>query len=206
MPIIERKCVCCDSSFFRKLSDRELGLNKGQYCSTKCHYLHKQKVVACICLYCATSFVCHPATIRAGGGKYCSQSCRGRDKSGEKSASYKGGTYINSQGYVAYSKKDGRKSVLQHRFFVEQSIGRPLLAHEVVHHKNGIKTDNRLENLELETVFTHHLQHALGRWAKHYDQCNRCSTNIVPHQAKGLCIKCFKADWYQSNKLRSPSP
>jgi hypothetical protein len=54
---------------------------------------------------------------------------------------------INNKGYVEV--KCGRTWVLEHRILVENFIGRRLNSQEVIHHINGNKKDNRIENLML---------------------------------------------------------
>lgn len=84
---------------------------------------------------------------------YCSRQCCGKDRAGNKSPAWKGGRWITSSGYIQISnpQSDGseNKGILEHRSVMESVIGRKLKITEAVHHKNGIKSDNRPENLEL---------------------------------------------------------
>jgi hypothetical protein len=62
-----------------------------------------------------------------------------------------GGWQLNSDGYSRRSiKVNGRQiTILQHREVMEETLGRKLLPGENVHHINGVRHDNRPENLEL---------------------------------------------------------
>lgn len=80
---------------------------------------------------------------------------------GENAAHWKGGRKYTSAGHVMVyalnhpnATKDGY--VMEHRLVMEKYLGRYLDKKEIVHHINGIKDDNRLENLML---FGNHAEH-----------------------------------------------
>lgn len=61
-----------------------------------------------------------------------------------------------------HTKRNG-KLRSTHRFVLEQFLGRKLLTKEIVHHKNGDKHDNRIENLEIMTRSEHSRLHRLDQ-------------------------------------------
>lgn len=76
------------------------------------------------------------------------RTCENRRRNGERrgplSATWKGGRTRHADGYIEVNV-DGRK-VLEHRLVWQQAHG-PIPPTVHIHHLNGIKTDNRLENL-----------------------------------------------------------
>ena len=81
-----------------------------------------------------------------------------RRRIGKGSPNWKGGRTVN--GYIVIYV-DG-KPVKEHRHVMSQHLGRLLTLEEYVHHKNGNKTDNRLENLEVMTKTQHIRHHRIG--------------------------------------------
>lgn len=88
--------------------------------------------------------------LRNGDSKSCgclkSELTKGR--AGLKHSSWKGGK-ISRNGYTLVSLGPGGGYKREHRAILEKVIGRELLSDETVHHKNGIRSDNRIENLEI---------------------------------------------------------
>lgn len=70
------------------------------------------------------------------------------NKIGSKCHVWKGGRTKNAQGYVRIWIAKGKYEV-EHRLVMEKHLGRKLTKDENVHHINGIRDDNRIENLLL---------------------------------------------------------
>lgn len=148
-------------------------------------FQHRPKVTK-TCVACGVSFVvlaCHSRK------KYCQQSChlksgnshRGKihsdatkktisEKATERHRLWKnslseeeknkiGGKYLDNKGYVRVYQRGQRTDRKEHRLVVEDLIGRKLLTYEHVHHKNGVKDDNRPKNLVVLSASEHQKLH-----------------------------------------------
>jgi len=71
---------------------------------------------------------------------------------------------LNGRGYLVRTRNG--KQEKQHRVIMEEVIGRPLKPYENIHHKNGDRADNRIENLELWNTSQPSGQRVIDLW--HY--------------------------------------
>lgn len=130
-----------------------------RFCSLACRDTARRTgpTVECVCTTCGGRYMLNPRQARRS--KYCSRSCQARAPRPGRPPTLTGGRKVQPSGYVIIriSREHPCSSptqyqglwALEHRVVMAEKIGRLLLAHESVHHVNGVKTDNRPCNLEL---------------------------------------------------------
>lgn len=144
-----------------------------------------------------------------GHHKYRSPNCK-IYQTGELNHSWKGGKVITTGGYVYIMKPEhphASKSgyVMEHRLVMEQHLGRLLEKDEDIHHINKIKTDNRLENLELLS-HNHHasLTNTVDMSHRRCALCLSTTTHVQKRDGRPhwyyigrllVCNKCYMEDY-----------
>lgn len=149
------------------------------------------------CLHCEEPFYASKYNVERGNGKFCSRHCARSSRQGPEAARWAGGRCIDPDGYVriklpGHPNANKRGYILEHRLVMARHLGRPLTSHELVHHKNEVRTDNRISNLQLVTRGEHmQLHHALDRWSLKHKCCVSCGTIDKKHAARGMCDCCY---------------
>jgi len=97
--------------------------------------------------------------------RFCSQKCYGAFN-GRRLRKTEMWRKPNKRGYVTgtvWTSEGVQLLVRQHRWVMEQHLGQKLLPSQDVHHINGNKSDNRIENLEVIDHSAHSSLHNLDR-------------------------------------------
>ncbi len=168
--------ICCGCGLFHYKPKKTVIRNTNNYCSQSCYIKNKKyDDIDAICEICRKKYT---KKFSCKKNSYCSENCRvkGRLKDPKYKDLYrlrqnisqrkvkgipldspyrakKGNGNIDKRGYRTivkhdcYCRKNGR--IFEHVWVMCNHLKRPLFKGETVHHKNGIRHDNRIENLEL---------------------------------------------------------
>lgn len=130
-----------------------------KFCSSECYHNASKKEYEKVCAGCGKKFK-HSA--RHKDRKYCSYECFSEHKRNDPPNRTEG-----KSGYIYVWMTDG-SGIPEHRYVMEEYLGRELLSTEHVHHIDFDRTNNKIENLMIVSRGEHsklHREHekAIGK-------------------------------------------
>lgn len=146
-------CEVCGKEFEVSTSSIRLRMKKGEirFCSKECMGKGTRTGEIMKCLSCGNEF--YTTRKSEGKGKFCSTDCAHKYR---KQQNGLGGYWYENKYKVLWN---GGNPIKEHIKVMEDCLMRKLTDDEVVHHINGIKDDNRIENLKLMRKSEHSSYH-----------------------------------------------
>lgn len=144
VPRISLVCEHCGVTYERM--ECELRVRPSRFCSRRCKYESRRRLVELVCVRCGTRFERKRTEVRYAN-RWCSRRCYDADR---------------RENRTSYPKVGARH---EHRVVAERMLGRPLRPGEVVHHRDGDKQNNAEENIEVLSGQSEHVKlHRPSRW------------------------------------------
>lgn len=144
---MSKKCLHCNIEINKDSFKCSWTYKRAKFCNSNCYQLyHSAKNIENKCEYCNKIYITRGSI---GSKRFCSRDCR------YKKSRTVGTKYIDKAGYIRVKTENGY--VFEHRLVMSNYLKRELKPNEQVHHKDGNKTNNSIDNLELFNSNSEHI-------------------------------------------------